>query len=192
MALIDGFFPEPAFFTNLRAVVQAISGADLVLIGGGGLINDTYTSLSIPRYAVPALLGTLFRQAGCLVGPGRGAAEQPRAEASRAVAPAPFGLACSCATKSAGPTLTSHGVRCKPCMDLSALDPAATDASVPDDERSVGETLVVNFRDAAPELMTGRLRFLVAQLDRFDRIVLLSAEPCDDLVYLPMLERLRR
>ena len=58
LALLDGFFPDPAFFRKLPAIVQAIRTADLTLIGGGGLINDTYTSFSIPRYTVPALLAT--------------------------------------------------------------------------------------------------------------------------------------
>ena len=55
-----------------------------------------------------------------------------------------------------------------------------------------GRSLVVNFRDDRQDLAAGRLAFLEAQLDRFDRVVLVAAEPCDEPVYANLLDELTR
>ena len=55
-----------------------------------------------------------------------------------------------------------------------------------------GRSLVVNFRDDRQDLAAGRLAFLEAQLDRFDRVVMVAAEPCDEPVYANLLDELTR
>lgn len=188
VVLLAGFFPKPSFFAALPEIVRTIRTADLTLIGGGGLINDTYTCFSIPRYVVPALLsialGTPVVWWGLGVVP-------PRRRLLRSLALWTLRHAAAVLTRDPDSRayLQTHGVPALPSEDLSLLGPPAP--AVPALPRRGGRMLVVNFRDAAPELARGRLAFLEAQLDRFDRVVLVAAEPCDEAVYRELVDALR-
>lgn len=187
--LVDGFFPEPSFFLHFPAIVAAIGGSDVMLIGGGGLINDTYTSMSIPRYAVPALLAMAMGKPVVWWGLG---VVPPRNRALRHLAlwTLRHSAALLVRDRLSRSYLERHAIASRPCLDLSALDPATLTMRA-SAEASVSERmLIVNFRDAVPELTAGRTRFLASQLDRFERIVLLAAEPCDELLYQDLIERL--
>ncbi|MCC6212372.1 MAG: glycosyltransferase [Burkholderiales bacterium] len=68
--LIEGAFPSPRFFLNLAEQVRAVRQADLVVVGGGGLVNDYYSWTAIPRFAILACLAFLFAKPVVFVGLG--------------------------------------------------------------------------------------------------------------------------
>lgn len=189
VALLDGFFPDPGFFAALPAIVLAIRASDLTLIGGGGLINDTYTRVSIPRYALPALLsmalGTPVVWWGLGVVP-------PRRRPLRHLALWTLRHAAAVLTRDreSQAYLQANGVAALPGEDLSILGPASR--AEPGPRHPAERLLVVNFRDSIAALAAGRLAFLELQLDRYDRVVLVAAEPCDEPVYRAMIDNLTR
>ena len=191
LALLDGFFPDPAFFRKLPAIVQAIRTADLTLIGGGGLINDTYTAFSIPRYTVPALLATALGTPVVWWGLG---VVPPKRRVLRSLAMWTLRHAAAVLIRDPGSRayLLANGVAASPSEDLSVLGPAACSTAKPQRPTMARRSLVVNFRDDRQDLAAGRLAFLEAQLDRFDRVVLVAAEPCDEPVYANLLDELTR
>lgn len=191
LALLDGFFPDPAFFKKLPAIVQAIRTADLMLIGGGGLINDTYTSFSIPRYVVPALLATALGTPVVWWGLG---VVPPRRRVLRSLAMWSLRHAAALLTRDQASRayLQENGIAASLSEDLSVLGPAARSTVEPERATVAGRSLVVNFRDDRQDLAAGRLAFLEAQLDRFDRVVLVAAEPCDEPVHANLLDELIR
>lgn len=185
VALLDGFFPEPSFFAALPGIVRAIRSAELTLIGGGGLINDTYTRFSIPRYAMPALLsialGTPVVWWGLGVVP-------PRRRLLRSLALWTLRHASLVLTRDPDSRayLQANGVAALPGEDLSVLGPTSRTELAP--LRTDECLLVVNFRDAIPSLAAGRLAFLETQAERFDKIILVAAEPCDEPIYREMVD----
>ena len=191
LALLDGFFPDPAFFRKLPAIVQAIRSADLTLIGGGGLINDTYTLFSIPRYTVPALLATALGTPVVWWGLG---VVPPKRRVLRSLAMWTLRHAAAVLIRDPGSRayLLANGVAASPGEDLSVLGPAACSTAKPQRPTMARRSLVVNFRDDRQDLAAGRLAFLEAQLDRFDRVVMVAAEPCDEPVYANLLDELTR
>ena len=184
--LLEGFFPDPAFFARLPAIARAMRGADLTLIGGGGLINDTYTPLSIPRYVVPALLsmalGTPVVWWGLGVVP-------PRRRVLHYLAVWALRHAAAVLTRDPASRrfLQEQGVDAKLGEDLSIL--GASHPALPARHRDAG-MLAVNFRDDVPALAPGRLAFLAAQAIRYQRVVLVAAEPCDEALYRRLLAEL--
>jgi polysaccharide pyruvyl transferase WcaK-like protein len=191
VALYDGFFPSIGFFAALPRIVRAIRSADLTLIGGGGLINDSYTVFSIPRYAIPALLSIAFGTPVVWWGLG---VVPPRRRVLRQLALWTLRHAALVLTRDA-PSLAylqDHGVAALPSQDLSVLGPASPGIAVQRPSATAGRLLVVNFRDAIPALAAARLTFLETRLRQFDRIVLVTAEPCDEPVYTGLLVELAK
>ena len=189
VALLDGFFPNPSFFARLPAIVRAIKTADMTLIGGGGLINDGYTPFSIPRYAVPALLAIALGRPVVWWGLG---VVPPRRRLLRHLALWTLRHAAAVLVRDRGSHayLQANGVAATLSEDLSVLGPASQGDARPRPAHRAERLLVVNFRDQVPALRPGRLRFVEAQLDRFDRVVLVAAEPCDEPVYRGFVDEL--
>jgi polysaccharide pyruvyl transferase CsaB len=50
------------FQTDFKKMWNAIKSSDLVIIGGGGLLEDTHNYFSIPRYLHTVILAKLFRK----------------------------------------------------------------------------------------------------------------------------------
>ncbi|MEQ8964390.1 MAG: polysaccharide pyruvyl transferase family protein [Azospirillaceae bacterium] len=55
VAILEGFYPTPRFRRAWKSHLDAAGRADLVVLGGGGLISDRHHWSSVPRYALPAL-----------------------------------------------------------------------------------------------------------------------------------------
>jgi glycosyltransferase involved in cell wall biosynthesis/polysaccharide pyruvyl transferase WcaK-like protein len=68
--LVEGIYPAPRFFLRIMAQLRAIRRADLLIVGGGGLINDYYSWHAIPRFAMLVFLGILFAKPVVFVGLG--------------------------------------------------------------------------------------------------------------------------
>lgn len=69
-ALVEGIYPSPRFFLQLAGQLRALRDADLIIVGGGGLINDYYSWHAIPRFAILACLGILLAKPVVFVGLG--------------------------------------------------------------------------------------------------------------------------
>lgn len=180
-----GFFPDPSFFGTLPGLLAKLRSADLVLIGGGGLITDRYTALSVPRYAVPALLGVALGTPVVWWGLG---VVPPRGLLLRRLAFAT--LRCSTRVLVRDPNsrraLHAAGVPARLSHDLSALSPPAPTGG------AEHEVVAVNFRDAEPILAQGRRAFLLACAARFAEVLLIAAEAGDEAVYAPLLDGIAR
>lgn len=176
--LLDGFFPDPRFFRSLPALVDELGRSDITLIGGGGLINDSYTAASIPRYAAPALMSVV--RGVPVVWWGLGVVA-PRGRLLRRLAFATLRLSTRVLVRDGDSLqqLRAEGVAAQLSDDLSALSPPSPNLRNASFER----VLVVNFRDHEPALAEGRLSYVAASRRHFDRIVLLAAEPGDEALY---------
>jgi len=181
--LRPGFFPDPVFFHHLPRLLADIRSANLVLIGGGGLITDRYTALSVPRYAVPALLALALGVPVVWWGLG---VVPPRAFLLRRLAFATLRRSTRVLVRDPTSlrTLRTAGVPARLSHDLSALSPppAAGVAS--------RGTVAVNFRDAAPTLAEGRRAFLLSCAARFEEVVLIAAEAGDEALYAALLNEI--
>jgi polysaccharide pyruvyl transferase WcaK-like protein len=177
--LRSGFFPDPAFFRTLPTLLAELWSADLVLIGGGGLITDRYTALSVPRYAVPALIGLALGVPVVWWGLG---VVPPRALLLRRLAFATLRRSTRVLVRdpSSQRTLRTAGVPARLSQDLSALSPPAPVGL------AAHKVVAVNFRDAAPTLAEGRRSFLLSCAARFEEVLLLAAEAGDEAIYAAM------
>ena len=181
--LRPGFFPDPAFFHHLPRLLADIRSADLVLIGGGGLITDRYTALSVPRYAVPALLGLALGVPVVWWGLG---VVPPRAFLLRRLAFATLRHSTRVLVRdpTSRRTLRAAGVPARLSHDLSALSPPS-----PAVVTSRG-TVAINFRDATPTLAEGRRAFLLSCAARFEEVLLVAAEAGDEALYAAILNEI--
>lgn len=177
--LIEGYFPDPAFFAGLRRLLEAIRGSNLTLIGGGGLINDSYTALSIPRYVLPALLSTALGTPVAWWGLG---VVPPSRPWLRLLAWSVLRQAALVLTRDprSRDCLAAQGIVAELGEDLSVLDRRDPRAAW---HGGATGALVVNFRDVMPDLAAGRQAFVLAMLGRFERVILVAAEPCDEPLY---------
>lgn len=67
---VEGFAPQPEYLQNFKDHRRAIREADLLIVGGGGLIADRYSWAGLIRYAVDASLGIFLGKNFVLVGLG--------------------------------------------------------------------------------------------------------------------------
>lgn len=176
--LLEGFFPDPRFFRSLPSLLGELGRSDITLIGGGGLINDSYTAASIPRYAVPALMSLVCGLPVVWWGLG---VVSPRGWLLRRLAYATLGLSTRVLVRDRASLELLHakGVNARLSDDLSALSPPSPTRGNASSERS----LVVNFRDDDPDLREGRLSYVLASRRRFARVILLAAEHGDEVLY---------
>lgn len=69
---IKGFYPSQDFWMRLSRHIGSIKKSNLVVIGGGGIIQDVHSWTTIPAYILPACLGILFNRPVITVGIGVG------------------------------------------------------------------------------------------------------------------------
>jgi O-antigen biosynthesis protein len=67
---IEGFWPSPEYFANLRAHLKAAAECDLAVIGGGGLLADYYSWGAIPQYLMDVLWAIRHKKPIIFVGLG--------------------------------------------------------------------------------------------------------------------------
>jgi polysaccharide pyruvyl transferase WcaK-like protein len=67
---VEGFAPTPEYLSHLFQHLRAASAADLVVIGGGGLLADRYSWAGLARYAIDAAWAVALGGRFVLVGVG--------------------------------------------------------------------------------------------------------------------------
>lgn len=74
---IKGFYPSQDFWSCFSRHIGSIKKSNLVIIGGGGIIQDVHSWTTIPAYLIPACLGILFNRPVITVGIGVGPVKTP-------------------------------------------------------------------------------------------------------------------
>lgn len=75
--LVNGWYPSPRYFLSFADHVRAILTADIITVGGGGLLNDKYSWKSIPRYSIDPLLALVLGKHYVFVGIGAPRIQRP-------------------------------------------------------------------------------------------------------------------
>lgn len=69
---IKGFFPSVDYFKNCLKHLKAIYNSDLIVIGGGGILQDVHSWTTIPAHLLPACFGIILNKRIVTVGLGVG------------------------------------------------------------------------------------------------------------------------
>ncbi|SEW52480.1 polysaccharide pyruvyl transferase family protein [Chitinophaga arvensicola] len=69
---IKGFYPSQDFWSLFSSHISSIKKSHLIIIGGGGIIQDVHSWTTIPAYLIPACFGILFNRPVITVGIGVG------------------------------------------------------------------------------------------------------------------------
>ncbi len=70
--LVEGFYPTPAFWWNLRKYVTRLAHSERVVIGGGGILQDVHSWTTVVTHLLPGALGIAFGRPVVTVGLGVG------------------------------------------------------------------------------------------------------------------------
>lgn len=180
---VEGFCPDTAYLRNLPRHVRAAREADLLVIGGGGLINDYYTWASVFRYFADVLWAIAFGRPYVFVGLGAvGARRRWLRPLVRFICRHAAGVYC----RDAGSArrVATWGLRDDVIVapDLGHLihDRLA-------DATAAGAPTVVNLREKPP-LDPEAVRAMLAALAARGRLVLLAAEHPDVSYYRRLLQ----
>ncbi len=182
---VQGFWPTPEFLVSSLQQLNVTANADLVTIGGGGLIGDRYSRLSIPRYLIYAMLRMVVNRPFAFIGLGVLSVKSPvlKSLASFALRNASF---VYCRDLDSLNRCSSFGVlKSRLCVapDLSfVMDEFDTSADVVARERN---GILINLRED-PEIKFEKIEemFLAVKADfPTDSVQFLVAEK-SDLSYL--------
>ncbi len=180
---VEGFCPDAAYLRNLPRHVRAAREADLLVIGGGGLINDYYTWASLFRYFADVLWAISFGRPYVFVGLGAvGARRRWLRPLVRFVCRHAAGVYCRDAASARRVGLWGSRDDVIVAPDLGHL----IHDRLPDVSQAEGPT-VVNLREKPP-LDPQAVRSMLAALATRGRLVLLAAEHPDVVYYRRLLQ----
>jgi polysaccharide pyruvyl transferase WcaK-like protein len=188
--LVEGAYPWPELYRNLREHITAIARSDLVVIGGGGLINDYYSWSAIPRFLLPACMALVFQKPFVFVGLG---VVGVRRKWLRRLVSFAFRNAAAiyCRDHRSLEKLAAlAGDRPRPIV---APDIAlAIDLSLASTKEGAGSTnyILLNFREYPPFPEELLVNILTLCLNRSPGVVLLATESSDARWYAQVVSRL--
>jgi polysaccharide pyruvyl transferase WcaK-like protein len=67
---LEGYLPSKSYVKTFRRRMQLISKSDLLIVGGGGLIADYYSPISLIRYSCDPLFGMIMGKSYVFAGVG--------------------------------------------------------------------------------------------------------------------------
>ncbi|HVI48416.1 MAG TPA: polysaccharide pyruvyl transferase family protein [Chitinophaga sp.] len=74
---LKGFYPSQDFWSNFLLHYRSARKSDLIVIGGGGILQDVHSWTTIPAHLLPACIGILFNRRVMTVGIGVGPIKSP-------------------------------------------------------------------------------------------------------------------
>ncbi|MBC9934342.1 polysaccharide pyruvyl transferase family protein [Chitinophaga qingshengii] len=69
---VKGFYPSQDFWLRISKHIGSVKKSDLIVIGGGGILQDVHSWTTIPAFLIPACLGILYNRNVITVGIGVG------------------------------------------------------------------------------------------------------------------------
>lgn len=69
---VKGFYPSQDFWLRMSSHIRSVKRSDLIVIGGGGILQDVHSWTTIPAFLIPACFGILYNRNIITVGIGVG------------------------------------------------------------------------------------------------------------------------
>lgn len=173
---VSGFYPTPEYFFNIYNHVRAVRECDVVVFGGGGLLEDYYTWMSVPRFCIEALYAMALNRGVVFAGLG---VREIRSSWLRELARFTTGHSRSlyCRDRTSAARLESLTGRADIVIGPDLGNMLDIDAAKYADDES--RYALLNLR-LKPKLETHQLNDVCRELSKhYERIVLLIAEEAE-------------
>jgi polysaccharide pyruvyl transferase WcaK-like protein len=188
VAYVDGFWPTPEYLLNIRRHLTAARTADLLVIGGGGLISDIYSWQAIPSFCLEALWAILFNRRYVFAGIGVVEIRRRRLLGSLVRFTCRNARAIYCRDAASKERLTEQTGGTAPIVvgpDLAFLIPREAFC-----REATRRDALVNLRVVPPVDAEAAAQMCVKLLTHVEKVVMLAAESGDEAIYRDIAARL--